>query len=63
MSSMLVIGLLFALVASPILRPARSLAGPRASERQVRWVAFALALGAWLITLLLDLNFGGPSVR
>lgn len=53
----------FALVASPILRPARALAGPGASEKRVRWLAFALAVGAWVVALLLDLNFGGPAVR
>ena len=53
----------FALVASPLLRPARALAGSGASERKVRWVAFALAVGVWAVTVVLDLKFGAQAPR
>ncbi|RPH71614.1 MAG: hypothetical protein EHM78_06765 [Myxococcaceae bacterium] len=53
----------FALVASPLLRPARALAGSGASERKVRWVAFALAVGVWVVTVVLDVKFGAPAPR
>jgi hypothetical protein len=53
----------FALVASPILRPARAVAGPGASERKVRWVAFALAVGVWMVAVVLDVKFGAQAPR
>ncbi len=53
----------FALVAAPILRPARALAGTGASERRVRWVAFALVVGVWAVAVALDLNFGARPPR
>ncbi len=53
----------FALVASPLLRPARALAGSGASERKVRWVAFALAVAVWVVTVVLDLKFGAQAPR
>lgn len=53
----------FALVASPILRPARALVGPSASERRVRWVAFALAMAVWAVAVVLDVNFGARMPR